>query len=119
MKPITVFNAVLVLGMLLALPACSKRDEAAPGPAEQAGRAIDKAVDNAGDKVARELQVSKEAAEKAAREVADAARQSGEQINQATEEASEGLSDATRQVGKKVERAGEKIQDAARPKPGG
>lgn len=103
-------KTVLVLAMLASLAACKKRDEEM-GPAQKAGAAID----NTGDKVARDLHDKLDKAHDAAKKVEDAARATGDQIEDATEDASKGLDKATRDVGERVERAGEKIQKSAQP----
>jgi methyl-accepting chemotaxis protein len=111
MKATPILSGVLVLAMLLGVAACTKRDETM-GPAQKAG----KAVDNAGEKVARELHDQLDKADQAAKDVARSAQETSDRINEATEDAGKGLNKATEEVGKKVERAGEKIQEAARPK---
>ena len=109
----TTFKRVLVAVAILAGVAGCKRDEPV-GPAQKAGAAID----NAGDKVAREVQDSLRKADEAADRMREKAKVTGEQIKEATEEATRdaknGLDKATDEVGKKVEKAGEKMQDAAR-----
>ncbi|MGZ8290503.1 MAG: hypothetical protein ACXW2U_18665 [Telluria sp.] len=106
-------RALLVVALIASVSACSRREEEV-GPAQKAGAAID----NAGDKVARELQENLEKADKAGQDIANAARATGDQIEDATRDATRdagrGLDETTNKVGKKVERAGEKIQDAAR-----
>lgn len=113
MKTTSIIGAVLALAALAASSACSKRDEPI-GPAQQAGAAID----NAGDRVAEQLQANLRKAEQASKEIADAAKATGSQITDATKDAtkdaSKGLDKATEEVGKKVERAGERIQEAAK-----
>jgi methyl-accepting chemotaxis protein len=111
MNAIRVLSAVLVLGILAGVSGCTRRDETM-GPAQKAGQA----VDNAGDKVARELHDKLDKADQAAKDVARSAQDTSDQINQATEDASKGLNKATEKVGKKVEQAGEKIQESARPR---
>jgi hypothetical protein len=117
MKTTTMFGALLVLALAAG---CSRHDDGM-GPAQQAG----KAVDEAGDKVARELRAPLEKADEAAKKLAQRAeeerRQLAEQtedarekIKDATAEAGRGLQKATGKVGEKVEQAGEKMQDAAR-----
>src|SRR5450830_1063842 len=96
--------AVLALG----LQGCSKREDGM-GPAQQAGQA----VDNAGDKVAKDLHDKLDKANAAAQQTADAARQTRDQIAAATD-AAKGLDAATEKVGQKVEQAGEKMQEAAK-----
>lgn len=88
--------AVLVAAMAM-LSACQKKEEM--GPAQKAGAAID----NAGDKVAKDIHDKLDKAKEAGQKVEDAARQAGDNLKEATGE-----------VGKKVEQAGEKIQDAAK-----
>jgi F0F1-type ATP synthase membrane subunit b/b' len=102
------FKAAMMVALVAALGACKKEEEM--GPAQKAGAAID----NAGDKVAKEIHDKLDKADQAAKDMADAARATGDKIKDATEDASKGLDKATEEVGKKVESAGEKIQDAAR-----
>lgn len=117
MKRTSMFGALLVLAMAAG---CS-RDEAAMGPAQQAG----KAVDEAGDKVAAGLRAPLEKADEAAKKLAERAEEqrsrladrteeAREKIKDATQEAGRGLQKATGKVGEKVEQAGEKLQEAAR-----
>jgi sugar-specific transcriptional regulator TrmB len=117
MKTTTMFGALLVLAMAAG---CSRQDDGM-GPAQKAG----KAVDEAGDKVARELRAPLEKADEAAKKLAERAEEerrqlaerteaAREKIKDATEEAGRGLQKATGKVGEKVEQAGEKLQDAAR-----
>lgn len=108
-KP-SIATAVLAAALAASLAACTPREDDI-GPAQKAG----KAIDNAGDKVARELQEKLEKADQAGREAAEAARNAGDEIADATGDAQRGLGEATKKVGKKVERAGEEIQDAAKP----
>lgn len=103
----TLFAALLAA---TALAGCQpKHDSGAIGPAQQAG----KAVDEAGDKVARSLHAPIDKAEEAKRKMAAAGEQAKKQIEEATDDARQGLNDATNEVGKKVERVGEKIQKSA------
>jgi uncharacterized membrane protein len=104
---VTIWLAVALAG---GVAGCSKRDEAAMGPAQKAGLA----VDNAGDKVAREMKDKLDRANQAAQQVAESAEQTKSKIAEATADAGKGLEKATEEVGKKVERAGEKIQEAAK-----
>jgi hypothetical protein len=117
MKTTTMFGALLVLAMAAG---CSRQDDGM-GPAQKAG----KAVDEAGDKVARELRAPLEKADEAARKLAERAEEERRQLAERTEEAREKIKDATEEagrglqkvsgkVGEKVEQAGEKMQDAAR-----
>ena len=117
MKATTVFGALLVLA---AAAGCT-RDEDAIGPAQKAG----KAVDEAGDRVAKGLrapiekadeaaQQARAKAEEARRHLAERTEAARDKIEDATEEAGRGLEKATGKVGEKVERAGEKMQEAAR-----
>ena len=110
----SITSALLVLAMLAGATACTKRDETAIGPAQQAGAAID----NAGNKVADKLHENIDKANAVSKNVADAAQAQRDEIEKATkgaaQDASKGLSHATEEVGKKVERAGEKIQEAAK-----
>lgn len=113
MKPSSIMSALLALAVLAASSACTKREDPV-GPAQKAGAAID----NAGDKVAEQVQENLRRAEQASRDIADKARATGDQITDATrdatKDASAGLEKATEEVGKKVERAGERIQEAAK-----
>lgn len=121
MKMTRMFGAPLLAAVLAVLAACSPRDDDAMGPAQQAG----KAMDEAGDKVARELRAPLEKADEAAQravERADEAKdrlverteEAREKIRDATAEAERGLEKASSKVGEKVERAGEKMQEAAK-----
>lgn len=105
--------ALMLVTAALAVSACSKRDEAM-GPAQKAGQA----VDNAGDKVARELHDKLDKANDVARQTAESAQRTRDQIAAATgdaaADAAKGLDAATEKVGQKVEQAGEKIQEAAK-----
>jgi hypothetical protein len=109
MKVTSILTAVMALALVAGVAGCSKRDEAM-GPAQKAGQA----VDNAGDKVARDLHDKLDRANQAAQSVADQAEATKTKIAEATADASKGLDKATEEVGKKVERAGEKIQEAAK-----
>jgi hypothetical protein len=110
-------QAIFVMGMAAVLAVgvqgCSKREDGM-GPAQKAGQA----VDNAGDKVARDLHDKLDKANAAAQQTADAAKQARDQIAAATgdaaADAAKGLDAATEKVGQKVEQAGEKIQEAAK-----
>lgn len=106
-------NTTTLLAALLAAAALAgcqpKQDTGAPGPAQQAG----KAVDDAGARVAKSLHAPIDKAEEAKRKMAEAGEQAKRDIAEATDDARQGLNDATNEVGKKVERAGEKIQKAA------
>jgi hypothetical protein len=109
MKATSILTALMALALVAGVTGCHKRDEAM-GPAQQAGQA----VDNAGDKVARELHDKLDRANEAAQSMAAKAEATKSQIEAATADASKGLDKATEEVGKKVERAGEKIQEAAK-----
>lgn len=104
---------LLVAALAGALTGCGKRDDAM-GPAQKAGQA----VDNAGDKVARDLHDKLDKANAAAAQMTESAQQTRDKIaaatGDATADAAKGLSAATEQVGQKVEQAGEKIQEAAK-----
>lgn len=80
--------ALLALGAVLA--GCQKKEE--PGPAEQMGRKLDQATQQA----------------------QEAAKDTGEKLNQAASQAGEKLNKATEEAGKKIEEAGEKLQEKAR-----
>jgi len=119
-----IMNTMTMLGALLVLSiaaGCSPRDDDEAGPAQQAG----KAIDDAGDKVARELRAPLEKADEAAKRVAERADEARDRLAERTEEAREKITDATAEagrglekarakVGEKVERAGEKMQESAR-----
>ena len=113
MKATSIFSAMLAVALVLGAAGCTKRDEAM-GPVQKAGQA----VDNAGDKVARDLQDKLDRAKQAGQQVANSAAETRNKIEQATadatSDASKGLNKATEAVGKKVERAGEKIQEASK-----
>lgn len=113
MRTSSIISAVLAAALVAGVAGCGKRDEAM-GPAQKAGQA----VDNAGNKVARDIQDKLDRANAAAQQVADSAAQTKDKIADATSDAaadaSKGLNQATAEVGKKVERAGEKIQEAAK-----
>jgi F0F1-type ATP synthase membrane subunit b/b' len=109
MKTTSISAVLVAVAVLAGLAGCGKREEGM-GPAQKAGQA----VDNAGDKVARELHDKLDKANQAAQDAAKAAENTKDKIAEATEDASKGLNTATEEVGKKVERAGEKIQEAAR-----
>jgi methyl-accepting chemotaxis protein len=113
MKATSIMGALLVLALAGGAGGCSKRDEAM-GPAQKAGQQLD----NAGDKVAREVHDKLDRANQAAQQAANSAEQTKDKIAEATAEAaadaSKGLNKATEEVGKKVERAGEKIQESAK-----
>lgn len=103
-----------ILGVVMALASlagCTKPAEPI-GPAQKAGAAID----NAGDKVAAQMQENLQKARDAGAKVQDAAKATGDKIAEATDDASKGIDKATEEVGKKVEKAGEKIQESARTK---
>ncbi len=106
-------NTTTLLAALLAASALAgcqpKQNTGAPGPAQQAG----KAVDEAGAKVAKSLHAPIDKANEAKRQMEAAGEQARRDIAEATDDARQGLNDATNEVGKKVERAGEKIQKAA------
>ncbi len=110
-------QAIFMIGMAAVLAfgvqACSKREDGM-GPAQKAGQA----VDNAGDKVAKDLHDKLDKANAAAQQTAEAAKQARDQIAAATgdaaADAAKGLDAATEKVGQKVEQAGEKIQEAAK-----
>lgn len=80
--------AVMALGAVLA--GCQKKEE--PGPAEQMGRKLDQATQQA----------------------QEAAKDTGEKLQKAASEAGQQLNKATEVAGKKIEEAGEKIQEKAR-----
>jgi Spy/CpxP family protein refolding chaperone len=108
MRTTTTLMAALVAAAALA--GCQpKQDTGAPGPAQQAG----KAVDEAGARVAKSLHAPIDKAEEAKRKMAEAGEQARKDIAAATEDARTGLNDATKEVGKKVERVGEKMQNSA------
>jgi F0F1-type ATP synthase membrane subunit b/b' len=109
MKSTSIVAALLAVALVGGVAGCTKRDEPI-GPAQKAGQAID----NAGDKFAREVHDKLDRANEAARQVADSAEQTKGKIAEATADAGKGLEKATEEVGKKVERAGEKIQEAAK-----
>ncbi|MBC7452929.1 MAG: hypothetical protein H7335_04345 [Massilia sp.] len=111
MKASSIFAALFAVALAAGLTACQPRDESM-GPAQKAGQA----VDNAGDKVARELHDKLDQANLAAQQALISAEQTRVKIAAATEDASKGLDKATEEVGKKVERAGEKIQESAKSK---
>ena len=117
MKTMTMVGTLLVFAVAAG---CSPKNDGI-GPAQKAG----KAVDEAGDKVARELRAPLEKADEAAKKLAERAEEerrqlaertedAREKIKDATQEAGRGLEKATGKVGEKVEQAGEKMQDAAR-----
>jgi hypothetical protein len=112
MRITLVLSAMLMAATLAGISGCSKRDEAM-GPAQKAGKAVDAAVDNTGDKVAAELHDKIDRANRVAQDLAKSAQATSDKIDEATGDASNGLHKATEEVGKKVERAGEKIQEAA------
>ncbi|XLZ69969.1 apolipophorin [Massilia sp. SR12] len=85
----TVLLASLVLA---AASGCQKPDDKRIGPAEQAGREIDKAAVTAGEKLG----------------------QAGEKLDEAAQKAGEKLNQATEKIGEKVEEAGKDIQETAR-----
>jgi hypothetical protein len=113
MKAVSIWNALLAVALVAGVAGCNKRDEAM-GPAQKAGAA----VDNAGAKVAGEMQDKLDRARQAGQDVANSAEATRSKIEEATAsaaaDASKGLNKATEEVGKKVERAGEKIQEAAK-----
>lgn len=113
MKHISRTALLVAMAAAATLGACGKRDDGM-GPAQKAGQA----VDNAGDKVARELQDKLDKANAAAAQATESARQTQANIAAATadaaQDASKGLDAATEKVGQKIERAGEKIQESAR-----
>jgi uncharacterized membrane protein len=109
MRTSSMCSALLAVALVAGVAGCGKRDEAI-GPAQKAGQAID----NAGDKVARDLHDKLDRANQAAKKVTDSAEQAKDKIAEATADAGKGLDKATEEVGKKVERAGEKIQEAAK-----
>ena len=112
MKAAFIMAALVTVALGAAgLTACKPRDEAM-GPAQKAGQA----VDNAGDKAARELHDKLGQANLAAQQALTSAEQTRDKIAAATEDASKGLDKATVEVGKKIERAGEKIQESAKSK---
>ncbi|HZV65619.1 MAG TPA: hypothetical protein VFG03_12010 [Telluria sp.] len=106
-KPIV--GALLTLALVASLSACTKRDESM-GPAQKAGQAID----NAGDKVAKDLHGKLDKAKQVGTDLAKSAQDTSDKIDEATSDAAKGLNQATEEVGKKVEKAGEKIQESAR-----
>ena len=113
MKQFTMAALALTMTVTALLGGCGKRDDGM-GPAQKAGLA----VDNAGDKVARDLHDKLDKANAAAAQATESARQTQANIAAATadaaQDASKGLDAATEKVGQKVERAGEKIQESAR-----
>ena len=111
MKASSLLAAWLAVALAAGLTACKPRDETM-GPAQKAGQA----VDNAGDKVARELHDKLGQANLAAQQALTSAEQARVKIAAATEEASKSVDKASEEVGKKVERAGEKIQESAKSK---
>ena len=106
-KPIA--GALLTLALVAGLSACTKRDDSM-GPAQKAGQAID----NAGDKVAKDLHDKLDKAKQVGTDLAKSAQDTSDKIDEATSDAAKGLNQATEEVGKKVEKAGEKIQESAR-----
>jgi hypothetical protein len=96
-------NTMAAALLLCALAGCHKPDDKRIGPAEQAGREIDKAT----EKAAVQL-------DKAHDQLSDAAKETGDKLNKAAGEAGQKLNRAAEVVGEKVERAGEKIQENAR-----
>ena len=84
--------AVLLATLALALGACQKPEDKRLGPADQAGREIDKAAGQAGEKL----------------------DQAGEKLDQAAQQAGEKLNKATEKLGEKVEQAGKEMQESAR-----
>ena len=94
---------VALLAMAVSLGGCEKNEEM--GPAQKAGAAID----NAGDRVAKDIHEKLDKARDATNDVAEAAKVQGEAIKEATAEVAE-------EAGKKVEEAGKNIQEAARKK---
>ncbi len=110
---LTYLPSTIMAMALLAGAGCNKTPDGM-GPAQKAGQA----VDNAGDKVAREMQDKIDKANAAAKQVSDSAQQAKDRIAEATADAtadaSKGLNAATEKVGKKVEQAGEKIQESAK-----
>ncbi len=73
MKTTNMIGAPLLVAVLAVLAACSPRDEDAMGPAQKAG----KAMDEAGDKVARELRAPLEKADEAAQRAVERAEDAG------------------------------------------
>jgi len=96
----TLTIAALLLGVLAG---CDKPDDKHLGPAEKAGREIDKATEKAAVQIDR-----------ANDQLTDAAKETGDQLNKAAGEAGQKLNRAAEVVGEKVEKAGEKIQESAR-----
>lgn len=88
-RMITALCAALAL---LAAGGCQKPEDKRIGPAEQAGREIDKAAVKAGEKL----------------------EQAGEKLDQAAQDAGAKLNKATEKLGEKVEEAGKEIQESAR-----
>jgi len=84
--------AILLASAALALGGCQKPDDKHIGPAEQAGRELDKAASKAGEKLDR----------------------AGEKLDQAAQQAGEKLNKATEKLGEKVEQAGKDMQQTAR-----
>jgi len=109
MKIPTILAPLLAVVLAAGLAACTPRDDTM-GPAQKAGQA----VDDAGDKVAHDVQEKLERAKQAGQHMADSAAETKSRIEQATADAGKGLNKATEEVGKKVERAGEKIQEASK-----
>jgi hypothetical protein len=86
-----------LLALMAGLSACSKRDESM-GPAQKAGQAID----NAGDKVAKDLH-----------DKLDKANQVGKDLAKSAQDTSDKIDEATSDAARKVEKAGDKIQESA------
>jgi hypothetical protein len=95
---------VAMLALAVSLTGCTKKEDEM-GPAQKAGAAID----NAGDRVAKDIHEKLDKARDAGQDVAEAAKVQGEAIKEATAEVAE-------EAGKKVEEAGKNMQEAARKK---
>ena len=68
--------ALLISVLLIALPGCQKQEGSAEkaGPAEQAGKKIDKAVEKAGQQVDKAVEKAGQQIEKAGEAIQDAAK---------------------------------------------
>ena len=85
--------------LLCALAGCNKPDDKRIGPAEQAGREIDKATERAAIQIDR-----------ANDQLADAAKESGSKLNKAAGEAGDKLNKAAEVVGEKWKRRARKCR---------
>ena len=113
MNSSTLLRVLLAGALLTGVAACTKHDEPI-GPAQKAGAAIDQA----GERVAKDLHDKLDKADQAAKQMTQAAKDTGAQISDATadaaDDASKKLDQATVNVGKKVEHVGERIQEAGK-----